>query len=161
VLASLAKASAIAVGTVAGVNAWAFPLPSYVGYVDLSLWAQLTSSPALGPPDLWWYVANGRTVPLAAQASAALRTQLVGLTMLYGSDNAAEVGAFEVAGSPGGADAWPALWSPRSRVFLPPGQNDLFVIADGGAAGAGATAAVWFTAIAAPATEQAIVTPGT
>jgi hypothetical protein len=125
------------------------------------LWAQLTSSPTLGPPDLWWYVTTGRTVALSTQASAALRTQLVGLTMLYGSDAAAEVTAFETPGSPGGADNWPALWSPRARVWLPPGQNDVFLLADGGAAGAGATAAVWWTAIASPATEQAIVAPGT
>lgn len=157
VLASLPFASAQVVGDVAGVRAWGFPLPSYTGWCDLSFYAQLTS--ALGSPDLWWYLTNGRTVPLAAQGSAALRTQLAALTTLYGSDGAGRVSSYENPGSPGGADNWPTQWNPRERVWLPPGQNDVFVLADGGAAGAGATAVVWWTAIASPATEAAIVAP--
>lgn len=157
VLASVPFASAQAVGNVAGVRAWAFPLPSYTGWCDLSFYAQLTST--LGSPDLWWYLTNGRTVALAAQGSAALRTQFAGLTMLYGSDGPGEIASYENPGSPGGADNWPSQWNQRERVWLPPSQNDVFVIADGGAAGAGATALVWWTAIASPATEAAIVTP--
>ncbi len=158
ILLALARADAQNVGNVAGVQAFAYALPLYFGWADLALWAEVNT--VNGSPGLWWYVTNGRDVPtLQPNRSAALRTQFNGLTMIAGAGSAATVLADEPIASPGGGDDWPTEWGRREhgepiRLWLPPGQNDLFIFCDGGDGTASANC--WFTMVASPATEAAV-----
>lgn len=154
IIASTTRASALVLQAGgAPSTVWYFlgALPSYFGYADVRVFEEETDAADDFPEVIRLVVTNGRTQSVPS-GQAALIAMVRSLTFLAAPAQFGQPIAHSL-GFPG-SDGFTANDPNGLRVWLPPGQNDLWVAVN--YFDPNEAALLWFTVIASPATEAAI-----
>lgn len=154
VIGGLTRANALALaypGSAISVYYLLGALPPYFGYADIRFFEEEVSVGDVFPEVVRLVVTNGRTAPVPS-SQPALVAMLNSLTWLAAPAQGVPPEAASL-GMPA-QDPLTGQYPNGLRVWLPPGQNDLWLAAN--YFDPAEAAIVWYTVTAAPATEAAI-----